>query len=183
MRAAVCLLVPLLVAATGCDRIKEQAARLNKSSEKGSAVVPGSVRDISAAEFDSFISQKGKLVVVDFHAPWCGPSKQLEPVLDDAAAKYGGVAEIARINVDDAEQLAIREGVETIPDVRFYRDGKQVDRFLPPSKKSILVKKFATNAKGLTPAGDTPGEASAADSAPAIEPMKKDWLPPGIERR
>ncbi|MBQ8801475.1 MAG: thioredoxin [Clostridium sp.] len=69
-----------------------------------------------------------KLVMVDFWAVWCGPCRMISPVIEDIAKKYEGKAIIGKVNVDEEQELAIRNGVMSIPTVIFYKDGKEIAR-------------------------------------------------------
>ena len=70
----------------------------------------------------------GKLVMVDFWASWCGPCRMLSPVIDGLSRKYEGKVVIGKVNVDEEQELAITNGVMSIPTVIFYKDGKEIDR-------------------------------------------------------
>ena len=70
----------------------------------------------------------GKLVMVDFWAVWCGPCRMLSPVIEDIAKKYEGKAIIGKVNVDEEQELAIRNAVMSIPTVVFYKNGKEIAR-------------------------------------------------------
>jgi putative thioredoxin len=76
-------------------------------------------------------------VVVDFWAEWCGPCKALSPALEAAEAKRGGRVLLAKVDVDSNQALAGRYGVQGIPAVKAFRDGKVVDEFtgaVPPAR-------------------------------------------------
>ena len=181
------LLLPLLVLSS-CDHAKDVLSKVKqvKAQAPGSATSTGGadVRDITESQFGELISTPGKLVVVDYHADWCGPCKMLGPVLKEVAGEYAGRSVVAKINVDQAKALAQKEGVGGIPDVRFYRDGKRVDQFVGFIDAGQVREKFAKHAPAAPATGGSgSGEGAAAPAEPAIQPMKKDWLPPGIERR
>lgn len=142
---------------------------------------PLSVRELKENEFRTFVEEPGKLCVVVFHADWCGPCRVLKPRLEKVGAEFGKVAVVGRFNVDDCRSLAKEREVGSIPDVRFYRDGKQVDAFIGLADETELRAAFVKNSAGLA----APGAADSSGSGPGqtIQPMKKDWLPPGVERR
>lgn len=142
------------------------------------------VRDIEATDFDSFTAIKDKLVVVDFHADWCGPCKTLGPKLKTIAAEFGDDVVVGKVNVDNAKNLASRLGVTGIPDVRLYRNGSQVDRFVGDIPGTLIRSKFQAQVTLLEMAAKRAEDPEAEQ--PAEEPiqrMDKDWMPEGLQKR
>lgn len=68
-------------------------------------------------------------VLVDFHAPWCGPCRMLGPVLDQAVKQAPGALKLVKIDTDGESALAMAQGVSSIPDVRLFHQGQEVARF------------------------------------------------------
>lgn len=89
------------------------------------------VRDISTAEFAGAVVARSKEVpvVVDFWAAWCGPCRVLSPILERLAAEGQGEWELAKVDVDSNQRLAMEFGVQGIPTVVGFRDGEAVARF------------------------------------------------------
>jgi len=97
----------------------------------------------NGASFNKVINQDLP-VLVDFWAPWCGPCKMLGPVLEEVEKEIGAKAVIAKVNVDDEQDLAAKYGVSSIPTMIVFKKGEQIDRtvgFLSKEKIVALINK------------------------------------------
>lgn len=74
-------------------------------------------------EFDELIS-KEKYVLIDFWATWCAPCRMLAPVIDKIADQYEGKLVVGKVDIDEEQDIAIRYGIQSIPTVILFKDGK-----------------------------------------------------------
>lgn len=99
------------------------------------------IQHLTSDDFDKAIASNGQPVLVDFWAPWCGPCKMMEPILDDFAADQDGRVQVAKVNVDDAPELAARFQIRSIPTIIIFKEGKEVDRLSGAVGKAVLEEK------------------------------------------
>jgi len=98
-----------------------------------------SIRAIkNAAEFDAAIAEIQGTVVVDFHAEWCGPCKQLGPILEQVATDSAGAVTLLKVDVDQNAELAQRFKVDAIPAVYVYKNGKQTAKKIGGMDKAAV---------------------------------------------
>ena len=96
-----------------------------------------SIKHIDDASFVSELS--GKTVLVDFWAEWCGPCRMLAPILEEVAEDLEGVAEVAKVNVDDSRALAEKYGIMSIPTLILFKDGQEAGRLIGLRSKDDIV--------------------------------------------
>ena len=85
---------------------------------------------------------KNGSVLVDFWAPWCGPCKMVAPILNEIANKDGDKVTIAKVNVDNQQQLAQKFKIRNIPTIALFYNGKEVKRFAGVKSKKFLMKEI-----------------------------------------
>ena len=76
------------------------------------------------AKFEEIMNIKGKDIIIDFFATWCGPCKMLKPVLEAVAAEKADTLEVYAVNIDDQAEFAIKNNVTAVPTVLFIKDGE-----------------------------------------------------------
>jgi thioredoxin 2 len=84
--------------------------------------------ELNSAGFDRQVSQSGVPVVVDFWAPWCGPCRSMAPVFERIAAETEPAARFAKLNTDEAQDIAARYGIRSIPTLMVFKDGREIAR-------------------------------------------------------
>jgi thioredoxin 1 len=97
------------------------------------------VRVLSSSSFDSVVLKSDKPVLVDFWAPWCGPCRIVGPTVESLANKVGDKAVVAKLNVDDAQDIAQRYGVMAIPTLIVFKNGEPVERTVGVASEAALT--------------------------------------------
>lgn len=101
------------------------------------------IKQITLENFDSVVNDSLP-VLVDFWAPWCGPCRSLSPIVDEVADELAGKITVAKCNVDDNQDLAMKFGVMSIPTLVVFKNGEEIDRSvgaLPKARLQALLEK------------------------------------------
>jgi thioredoxin 1 len=95
---------------------------------------------ITATEtnFSEQVLNSAQPVLVDFWAEWCGPCKMIAPVLDELATEYGGKVKIAKVNIDEHQNLAMQYRVTAIPTLLVFKGGQVVEQMVGAKSKRDL---------------------------------------------
>ncbi|PRD40985.1 thioredoxin [Phyllobacterium phragmitis] len=144
----------------------------------GATPAGGLIKETTTAAFpaDVIAESRNQPVLVDFWAPWCGPCKQLTPVLEKVVTEAGGSVKLVKMNIDDHPAIAGQLGIQSIPAVIAFVDGQPVDGFmgaLPESKVKEFIAKIAGPGGGkeaaieeaLAAAAELAGHADFAQAA------------------
>jgi len=110
------------------------------------------IQDVGTATFmvDVVEESMHRPVIVDFWAPWCGPCKTIGPVLEKLVRNAGGLIKLAKVNVDENQEIAAQMRVQSIPAVFAFSQGKPVDGFtgaVPESQIKAFIEKLLGDAK------------------------------------
>lgn len=91
---------------------------------------------ISEDGFKNVIEQG--VALVDFNAPWCAPCRAQEPILNKLSEQFNGRASVAAMNVDDNRDTALHLGIQSIPTLILFKNGKEIQRFVGLQSENVL---------------------------------------------
>ena len=99
------------------------------------------IATLNDSTFDETVAGADSPVLVDFWAEWCGPCKMIAPILEEIAAEQDNIR-IAKVNVDESPDLAMRFQVMSIPTLIMFRDGEPAKRLVGAKPKSALLEEI-----------------------------------------
>lgn len=94
--------------------------------------------NITQEEFNKIKEEKDQLLVIDFHAEWCGPCKALGPLISELADDYKDRAIIKKVDVDSEGDMAKEYGIRSIPTILFFKNGEIVEKQVGQTSKPQL---------------------------------------------
>lgn len=92
--------------------------------------------------FESEVLKSKGVVLIDFWAPWCGPCRMIEPIVEELAKDFDKKVKIGKLNVDESPQVAGQYGVMSIPTVMIFKDGSPAETFVGVQPKETLAERL-----------------------------------------
>lgn len=113
----------------GVNRVpQDKPAASAKCGRCGQPLFSTSSQAVGQGLFDRFVGRSDIPILVDFWAPWCGPCRTLGPILERAAARLSPGVRVVKVNIDEAAELAGRLGVQAVPTLAVFRNGRELGR-------------------------------------------------------
>jgi thioredoxin 1 len=103
----------------------------------------GATRAVTEATFDAEVLRNSKPVIVDYWAEWCGPCRQVAPVLEEIANEYADKIDVVKLNIDENPNISTRYRIMAIPTMSVFQNGEVVKQIVGAKPKAALLRELA----------------------------------------
>ena len=103
----------------------------------------GTTKNVTDASFEADVLKNAKPVVVDYWAEWCGPCRQVSPVLEEIASEHADKIDVVKLNIDENPAVSQRYQIMAIPTMSVFKDGEVVKEIVGARPKSALLRELA----------------------------------------
>jgi thioredoxin 1 len=103
----------------------------------------GTARIVTDETFETDVLNQPRPVIVEYWAQWCGPCRQVAPVLEAIAAEHAGKIDLVKLNVDESPRTAQRYGIMLVPTLNVFSGGEVVKQVVGARSKSVLLREFS----------------------------------------
>lgn len=141
----VALAATALFLAAGCG--SDNAANSTDQSERTAEPAIGAAY-VNDENFRQEVFESALPVLVDFTATWCAPCKEVDPIVDELAGEMAGKAKVVKLDIDDSPEIYRQLGVNGVPTVIFFNEGREEDRISGPQRREIYAQYLTTMVDG-----------------------------------
>ena len=139
-----CFMIALVIGATINGFTPGGGASAPPAAEQtpmagGSTADATNIQEVSDANFQADVIKSSKPVLVDFYATWCGPCKQMDPIVETVASEYSDKLKVVKVDVDANAALSAKYNIGSIPSFVLFKDGKVAEFYAGAMDKSELV--------------------------------------------
>jgi thioredoxin 2 len=132
---------------SGINRVpSERIAENPRCGKCHKSILDGIPANLSSQNFERFISKNDLPVVIDFWAAWCGPCKMMAPVFSQAASKMATQIRFAKVDTEQAHDIAGRYNIRSIPTMIMFKNGQEIDRVSGALDQAALTRWLASYA-------------------------------------
>jgi thioredoxin 1 len=103
----------------------------------------GATKAVTDATFEAEVLKSSKPVIVDYWAEWCGPCRQVSPVLEEIASEHGDKIDVVKLNIDENPAISQRYKIMAIPTMSVFKDGEVVKQIVGAKPKAALLRELS----------------------------------------